>query len=442
MKNRISGGSLIDGAIWASETMEDDLLTLVDEFGPRWSGTTDERWAAEWLAHRLDEIGLERVGLDHFEYTGWRDIETRLAVIVEDRETHNIPAIAHIYSPPTPPGGLKAPLVHVGAGRPRQFEAVKDEIEGSFVLCETTPWPIFFKGYEAAASPIKMSMDYGAAGFILMGATPGAGPRVGCCSRGKMGSMPVMGIGKEEGEFIKRTLERARSVMIELDSQTDTRKTTGCNVVGEIGDGNGGLVLLTAHYDGHRIGQGAQDNASGVISILEAARVLKTLEKEFNATIRVVFFGAEELGLLGAEAYAEQHKDELDRMQCILNIDIAWPPFGLAVQASAELAAAVREINRRMDLGLDIYETLSLGTDHEPFVKQGVPAIVYEGAAGPGEYPYPHTGADTFDKIDLHGVKQAASLTCKVIASLASRDRFPAQRLSPGDLDAFLQSGS
>lgn len=442
MEDRYSEGTLIDGIIWSSESLTGDLETLIDDYGPRWSGTPEESQAAGWLARRLEEIGLERVGLESFEYNGWRDDETGLTVMIEGQPPETIPVISHIFSPPTPPGGLEAPLVYVGAGRRRQFEAVEDRIKGSFVLCETTPWPIFFKGFEAAASPIKSSIDYGAAGFVLMGYTPGAGPRVGCCSRGKMGAIPCVGIGKEEGEFLKRTLDRGRVVTLGLDSRTGIETRNGSNVVGEIGPDGRDLILLTAHYDGHRIGRGAQDNASGVVSLLEAARVLASMRENLHSTIRVVFFAAEELGLLGSEAYVVRHQEELERIKFMLNVDIAWPPFGLVVQASPELAGAVREWNRRSGMNLNIQEKLDMGSDHEPFVKKGVPAIVYEGAAGPGEFPNPHTGVDTFEKVDIDGVKKAASTIGRVVADLASREKVPAGRLPSGDLDRFLKGGS
>jgi hypothetical protein len=432
----------IDGYVWSSNTLLDDLTILIDVNGPRLCGTLNEQRAGEWLVQRLRQCGLENVHKEPFEYTGWRDLETRLQVSISPQHPRPMMVASHVYSPPTPVTGLKADLVFVGAGRPRQFEMLEERTRGNFVLCETTPWPVFWKGCEDVGSPIERAIEAGAVGFILMGVAPGAGPRVGSCPRGELCPIPCVGIGKEDGEFLKRALNRGKAVTVTLYSLTETEIKTAFNVVGEIGGNEDAerTILLSAHYDGHRIGQGALDNASGVVAVLETAKILVTMRDQLKSRIRIIFFSAEELGMLGSKAYAAQHRHGLERVPFIMNVDIAWPPFGLAVQASPELTEAIRELNFRLGLGLHVHDTLSMGSDHSPFVKEGVPAIVYEGAVGPGGTSFCHTRADTFDKVDLEGVRRATSTICKVLFNLATREQIPCKRLSSQDLKTLLQA--
>ncbi|HVS19541.1 MAG TPA: M20/M25/M40 family metallo-hydrolase, partial [Planctomycetota bacterium] len=67
------------------------------------------------------------------------------------------------------------------------------------------------------------------------------------------------------------------------------------------------VVELGAHYDTVPGSPGADDNASGVAALLEAARVLA--ERPRARSVRVVFFGAEECGLIGSAMHAERQAE-------------------------------------------------------------------------------------------------------------------------------------
>jgi hypothetical protein len=77
-------------------------------------------------------------------------------------------------------------------------------------------------------------------------------------------------------------------------------------------------IILSAHIDSAGT-PGAEDNASGVAVLLELARILPTLQSPFR--VRFVFFGAEELGLLGSQAYVARHREDLQRCQLMFNMD-------------------------------------------------------------------------------------------------------------------------
>ena len=78
----------------------------------------------------------------------------------------------------------------------------------------------------------------------------------------------------------------------------------GVNVIGTIGGRDPGRtpVLLSAHYDTVPGSPGADDNGSGVVAVLEAARVLAGAG--LDAPIEIALFDLEELGLLGSRHHA------------------------------------------------------------------------------------------------------------------------------------------
>jgi hypothetical protein len=111
-------------------------------------------------------------------------------------------------------------------------------------------------------------------------------------------------------------VERLRALGLEPEVQTTTsslrgegavRTATVRNVIARLpGTASTGAVLVTAHYDSRELSPGAGDDGSGVVAILEALRALRTGGPLTNDVI-VLFTDAEELGLLGARAFVDQH---------------------------------------------------------------------------------------------------------------------------------------
>ena len=87
-----------------------------------------------------------------------------------------------------------------------------------------------------------------------------------------------------------------------------------------------GIVLITGHLDAITYGSpytfapGADDNASGCATVLEAARIMS--QYEFPNTVRFVCFGAEELGLIGSEYYAENAFNAGENIVAVMNLDM------------------------------------------------------------------------------------------------------------------------
>jgi hypothetical protein len=79
-------------------------------------------------------------------------------------------------------------------------------------------------------------------------------------------------------------------------------------------------VIVGAHYDTEPVSPGADDNGSGVIGVMEMARVLRDVET--NLTFVFILFDAEEEGLIGAWYYASRAAEEGERIPVVLNMDM------------------------------------------------------------------------------------------------------------------------
>jgi hypothetical protein len=114
-------------------------------------------------------------------------------------------------------------------------------------------------------------------------------------------------------------------------------------------------IILSAHIDSADT-PGAQDNASGVAVLLELARILPSLNLPFR--LRFVFFGAEEVGLLGSRAYLNRHREDLHRCELLFNMDSVggkdiWIDMRDGVRNLPDAAAVSRLRNDDLKAGDD-----------------------------------------------------------------------------------------
>ncbi len=198
------------------------------------------------------------------------------------------------------------------------------------------------------------------------------------------------------------------------------------NVVAEL-PGAPGPVCVTAHYDstGHAEAgwdpiedpaPGADDDASGVAAVLEAARVLGGWAPGFERSLRFVAFDAEEEGLHGSLWHAAQL--DADGVEVVLNLD----PIGFNAGAANNLwatydarweeeAVAVEQAGEALSTPLSIttVDADLIGgdarSDHHPFWAAGWPAVHVSSFPQPPEY---HTPDDTPDVVDLGFLHEAA----------------------------------
>ena len=253
------------------------------------------------------------------------------------------------------------------------------------------------------------------------------------------------------------------------------------NVVGELRgtDLEAGYWVVCAHYDATgslsrlshmaRIGEGrvawdwrrhpapgADDNGTGVVILLETARILS--QRSFPFSIRFIAFSGEELGLWGSRHYARGAGARRDRVLGVLNFDMVG--FNDLVDrielvtnpSSAWIVDLMAAAGRRYDLGLriDILEDRYAGlSDHAPFWAQGYDAILAienylptdstsAGVAG-GDYrinTHYHTVVDLPDSINWELVTGATRLTVATLAQFGAEEGLPNLAVFGGDVTA------
>lgn len=176
---------------------------------------------------------------------------------------------------------------------------------------------------------------------------------------------------------------RLRALGLEPEIQTTTtvlqggsivRAATVRNVLARIpGSDPTGAILITAHYDSRQIARGAGDDGTGVVAILESLRAIRASGEPLRNDVIVLLTDAEELNLLGARAFVDEHP-WMEDVSLVLSFEMrgAGGP-ALMFETGAQNGWIVHEFAKSdphavaNSLMYDVYRRFPLDTDFTPF---------------------------------------------------------------------------
>lgn len=186
------------------------------------------------------------------------------------------------------------------------------------------------------------------------------------------GQTPCFTIRAIDAEHI--VASGATKVSLKLVQEEETLKSH--NIISEIkGEIDDEIICFTAHYDSVRFSKGAYDNATGSATILEMYKYY--LENKPKRTLRFIWCGAEEMGLLGSKAYVDKHKDEPIRL-CI-NVDMTSVNLGrdiCCVTGGQNLCGYIELLSREVGFKLSVKDGV-YSSDSTPFADKGIPAVSF-----------------------------------------------------------------
>ncbi len=300
----------------------------------------------------------------------------------------------------------------------------------------------------------------GAAGVILF--NEGTPDRTGLLA-GTLGeplaSLPVVGTTFALGDSLRNGVANGPTgVTVRLQTDTIAETRTTRNVIAETPDGDPNhVVVVGAHLDSVGRGPGIQDNGSGTATTLEIAEVMGQRKVDTTNKVRFMWYGAEELGLIGSTRYVESlDQAERDRIELMLNFDMVGSPnfvrlvydgnnsgfpVGPGVEPGPAGSGAIEQVF------LDYFASQRLAveptpfdgrSDYRQFIAAGIPAgglfsgadgiktveqvAVYGGTAGMAYDPCYHQACDTFDNINLTALDQLSDAAAHAVLTFALRD--------------------
>lgn len=433
---------------------------LTDVIGPRLVGTPQMQHAHDWAVSQFEEWGISAENQQYGEWDGWERGITHIDLI--SPRVVSLEGQQLAWSPATPEGGVTASVdILPTVENQEEFNAWLETIEGKVIMIsqpQLTGRPDYnWEEFATEESFAKMREDRsaqsqawrenlqrigygrdlnnkleeaGAVGLFQSRWSNGFG--VNKIFSANTENIPVIDLSLEDYGMLYRMVEYGSEPEVKINAQSKRLgKVPTFNTIATI-PGNekaDEYIILSAHYDSWDGGTGATDNATGSVTMMEAARILKEVYPNPKRTIIIGLWGGEEQGLNGSSAYVEDNPEIVNNMQALFNQDNGT---GRVVRISGQgflhayeflgrwLEAVPRDITQHI-------ETTFPGTpggggsDYASFVSAEAPGFSLSSLSWSyWNYTW-HTNRDTYDKIVFDDVRNNAILTA-ILTYMASED--------------------
>ena len=458
--------------------IQDLAYNLTDLMGPRLSGSTNLRRARQWTADKFTEWGLSNVKIDTYgEFgRGWDVKKSYIAM----KDPYYAPLIGYPKAWTDGTGGLiNSEVILLDIQSEADFEKYKGTLNGKVIMLPTTlsTSPAFepearrlteedlanrkevsVGGGGGRYTPAQLqqmrdqrALDQKVNDFLLeegialriSGTRGNFGTvfhtRAGSYSTAKNKTIPEMEIALEHFGRIERLLKNGQTVTVDAEIEVEWLDDDykGYNVLAEIPGTDKTLkpelVLLGAHLDSWHAGTGANDNAAGVVVMMEAIRILKTLGVQPKRTIRIALWGEEEQGLFGSRGYVQKYvadrqtldkKGEWDKISAYYNVDNGSGKIrGIYLEGNDQLVPIFEKwFEPFHEMGAKTITRRNTGsTDHVAFDAVGVPGFQF--IQDPIEYSTRthHSNMDVYDHLMQDDLKQIATIVATFALNAAQQ---------------------
>ena len=404
---------------------------LTTEIGPRLAGTDREAAARTWAVERLKAMGFANVRSEPFDMKTWvRGIETAEVTAPYTGNMH-ISALGNSAS--TGPRGLEAEVVY--------FQTMADldaapagSLKGkiafvSHKMTRTQTGASYGQFGDVRRRGPNIAATKGAAAIVIrsVGTDYHRNPHTGGTNFAQgVTPIPAAALSIPDAENLERMIRRAATTgkpvkmkLVLTPRQIGT--TQSGNVIAEVpgSDPAAGVILIGGHLDSWDLGTGAIDDGAGVAISAAAAKLVMDAGQP-RRTIRVVWYGAEEVGIFGGKAYAEKHgaTGHALAMESDFGAGRIWQ-VDFRLPASAD-AMKTRIVNALAPMGIGrSNDVAGGGPDHGPIVALGVNAIDLQ-QDGTDYFDLHHTPDDTLDKIDPQLLRQNVAAWATVLGIVAN----------------------
>lgn len=265
--------------------------------------------------------------------------------------------------------------------------------------------------------------------------------------KGMFPQLLVINTTPEDYYRIQRLVDSNIPVQLEMDIATQMGgDETAYNVIAEIPGTDPQLknevVMLGGHLDSWYSGTGATDNGAGSAVMMEAVRILKTLNLKPKRTIRIALWSGEEQGLFGSTGYVRKYFGDPATLKLLsaqsnvssyFNLDNGTGKIrGIYAQNNEKVQPVFQQwITPLKDLGVTTISLKNTGaTDHLAFDAIGIPGFQF--IQDPIEYETRthHTNMDVYDHLMIDDLKQAATVVAWFVYNAANRpEKLPRKEL-------------
>ncbi len=240
----------------------------------------------------------------------------------------------------------------------------------------------------------------------------------------------ILGVNINAKHAIGLVNKEVKTARIVIDQNEYTGESR--NVIAEIKGESDEVIVFTAHCDSTSLSQGAYDNMSGSIGLLGIAEYF--LNNPHKRTLRFIWCGSEERGLLGAKAYCSSHEEELKNVVLNINLDMIGCIMGKFIACCTteeKLVGYIQYLSDEMGFGVSAKQDV-YSSDSTPFADKGVPALSFARIA-PSNTATIHNSYDTkalmkasqmakdIDFINVFANRMANAVRCPVAREIPEK---------------------
>ena len=391
--------------------------SLTTEVGPRLAGSEAEARARAWAVEKLTSYGFENVRVETFAMDGWERGTEVAEIVAPFPQKLAITSLGNSVA--TTDSGVEAEVVLFETLAALQA-ADRDSLTGKIAyvghgMQRTQDGSSYGHFVRLRSAGAVEAAKRGAVATLIrsIGTDSHRMPHTGNMSYAEgVTPIPIAALSNPDADQLERIAARGQTIRVKM---TLTPNYTGVvesgNVIAEITgtDLSDEIVVIGGHLDSWDLGTGAVDDGAGVAITMEVLRQIKSRGLKPRRTIRLVLWGAEEVGLLGGYAYANAHEDELRKHVIGTESDFGagriWK-IARSINKEAEpVADKIAELVEPLGIAPGSSDVRSSGPDLSPMNRMGFPGFRFV-QDGSDYFDLHHTPDDTLDKIDPAAMDQ------------------------------------
>lgn len=341
------------------------------------SGSKNLEDAIDYTVAQMKLAGLDNVHTENASVPHWERGFESATLLTPRKQTLSITGLGSSIG--TPPGGIIANAIVVQSFD--EFEQLSADIVRGKIVVFTRKYTTYGEGTPLRYSSASVASKKGAAAVLVGSVTPFSigSPHTGQQSYANgVRQIPAAALSLEHADFLLRLYRSGKQITIKLEMHSrNLGMTISRNTIAEL-TGEWPVVVLSGHLDSWDIGVGAMDDGGGAFISWKALELIKTLGlKKPKRTIRAILWTAEEPGIYGAKAYAEQHKkNEEKEFNLFVESDSgSFEPLGLSFTGSEEAECILREVLKLLAPlnTTQVTTPISGGPDIIGWIKRGFP---------------------------------------------------------------------
>ena len=428
-----------DPAAMQAEALKDKVAWditegLTTEVGPRLGGTEAEARARDWALKKLTSLGFSRVRNEPFMMDTWVRGDEKAEVTSPFPQKMHINALGGSGS--TGSGGIEAEVAFFPSLA--ALRAVPDgSLNGKIAFVTHNMHRSQDGSGYGTFGPIRwvgagVAAQKGASAYVIksIGTDYHRNPHTGGTGfPDGVAPIPAGALSLPDADNLERMIKRGqkKGKPVEMKLVLTPRQlgqTESGNVIAEVPgrDPSKPMILIACHLDSWDTAPGAFDDASGCGIVTAAAKRIMDKGKPLR-TIRLLWAGAEEVGIWGGKDYAAKHAGTKHAlaMESDFGADRVWRVEFNLPEAAKGLQKQIAEA--LMPLGIGPFGPPATGgADVRPVITAQNLAVIDLQQDGSRYFDLHHTPDDTLDKIDPKQLRQNVAAWTTVLSIIANSD--------------------